>query len=141
MKGSNTTIRSNNVLECTLLFGKSTHPFLLIFESRKEDESSEYGFDSDLSLWALCNPIRIPVVKKKWHIVLCVLNFIIPGTGTMLTAFPSILDKSEQIEEFQWALLIDGLLMFVLSIVIVGYLWSAWAGLTIYKKRKEYDLK
>ena len=96
--------------------------------------------DTDLSIFYLCNPIRIPLVRKPWHLVICILNFIIPGSGTMIAAFPKVLEDVEEANSMQWSQMVDGCLQLITSVLIIGYVWSVWAGLTFYKKRMQFQL-
>jgi hypothetical protein len=77
-----------NVLKSIWRFGKlSLRPLIIAY--RKSDESSELDMGSDINIWALCNKARIPLLKGPFHLIFGILNFVIPGLGTMLSAFPS----------------------------------------------------
>lgn len=109
---------------------------------RREDSQSDNGLaqGSDLDFWALCDPIRIPVLKKPYHIVCCLLNFVVPGLGTVLSSHRNFLDAPEdQLSRVNWSLFIDGCLQFLLSVIILGYLWSCWAGYHMLKKGRRLD--
>ena len=80
---------------------------------------------------------RVAIVRKPYHLAFCIFNFIIPGSGTMLSALPRFSEYSRT--EFNWAIFIDGVLQQFLSIVIFGYVWSCWTGITLYKKRMEVE--
>lgn len=80
------------------------------------------------------------IVKKPYHIVFMLLNVFLPGTGTMLSAFAYFQERPPDSKETNWAVFIDGILQQYLSILIFGYVWSCWAGYTIYKKRNACDI-
>lgn len=61
-----------------------------------------------MDFWALLDKNRVAVVRKPYHIIFCVLNFIIPGSGTMLSAFPKW--SEYKVTEINWAIFIDGVL-------------------------------
>jgi hypothetical protein len=69
-----------------------------------------------------------------------ILNFIIPGSGTMLSAFPKFAEFPSENPEFNCNVFIDGVLQMYLSVLIVGYFWSCWAGYAIFKKRTSLNL-
>ena len=54
------------------------------------------------------DPNRVAIVKKPYHIAFCIVNFIIPGLGTMLSAFPRFNEHEKT--EFNWAIMIDGIM-------------------------------
>lgn len=75
---------------------------------RKSDESTELDLGSDLNILALCNPVRLPLVRQPHNLVFCILNFIIPGSGTMLSAFPDFQEPIDRDLSFNWTIFMDG---------------------------------
>lgn len=92
---------------------------------------------SDFDFWALCDKNRIVCVKKPYHVVFMILNFCLPGTGTMLSAFARFQEHPPDTRATNWQVFVDGILQQYLSILIFGYVWSCWTGYWLYKKSKE----
>lgn len=70
----------------------------------------------------------IPSFEKTVAIVLLILNIIIPSLGTFLCACVGGGFRSTQI--------IVGLLQFVTTPIIIGWVWSIWWGIEILNKSK-----
>ena len=66
------------------------------------------------------------VVHRPMHIVCFVLNVLLPGTGSMVSACCDV-------KGFNSLALIFGLLQFFFCWTIVAWFWSAFHGYIIYK--------
>ena len=71
---------------------------------------------------------HIPVLTKGIAIVVLIMNIIIPGSGTLLFICLGI-NKNYTTEY-----LIVGLLQFVLTILLVGWIWSIIWGIFALQK-------
>ncbi len=71
--------------------------------------------------------VNLPSIKRKpWGIIVLVMNIFLPGSGTMIAA--------GNMEETR--LFVHGLLQALLSIFLVGILWSwIWGVLLFIKSR------
>ena len=82
----------------------------------------------------------MPVLRKPYHIVCFLLNFVVPGLGTIVSSFRHLLESPEdQLARVNWAVFIDGCLQFLLSVIILGYVWSVWSGWHMFKKGRKFD--
>ena len=106
---------------------------------QKEDSEGLYIESSEMDFLSFFDSNRVAIVKKPYHLVFCIFNFIIPGLGTMLSAFPRFNEHDKS--GVNWAIIIDGIMQQLLSLIVFGYVWSCWAGVTMYRKRMQCDLK
>nr|AAZ23913.1 spec3-like protein [Sterkiella histriomuscorum] len=74
-----------------------------------------------------CQKKTIQKVAKPGHIILFILNIILPGWGTMVSSCISL-------SGFSTHTLIVGFLQFITCWFILGWIWSIWWGYLIYKK-------
>ena len=81
--------------------------------------------DVDRQVWELVS--NVPLVSKPVAIVAAVLNFLIPGLGTAIAACASqdVVSKSQ---------LMLGLLQFLTSFVLIGWIMSIYWGYLIVMK-------
>ena len=86
--------------------------------------------------WAVCDGSIIADLRRPWHLVCFVLNIFAPGIGTMLSAFSSLHDKTYQSTErrVNFGTLVDGILQQLLTVVLVGWVWSILFGYALYVK-------
>lgn len=73
------------------------------------------------------------------HIVCFILNVLLPGWGTMISAFQCThaLPDKEVVESCGCGTFTDGMLQFYLSPVIFGWIWSILFGWALYKKGRD----
>ena len=74
---------------------------------------------------------NVPKLAKPFAILCCILNVILPGTGTITAACMS---TEQLISKTQ---VVVGLMQFLLSILIVGYFWSWYWAYMIFGKAFE----
>jgi len=74
-----------------------------------------------------CQSKTVLKVAKPGHLILFILNIILPGWGTMVSACIST-------SGFSSMTLIVGLLQLFTCWLIVGWIWSIWWGYLIFKK-------
>ena len=67
-------------------------------------------------------------VESSMGIVILILNIIIPGLGTMLTACMA--------GDFNCTVLLIGILQNFLAYFIIGWIWSILHGIWVYNKSK-----
>ena len=86
-------------------------------------------------------PVRAPL-----HLICLVLNIVVPGTGTIISSFSYFryvtLEEKAQNETKKpkfcdWAKMCDGLMQFVLTFFIIGWIWSIVVGCNLYNVSKE----
>ncbi len=70
---------------------------------------------------------EIPSTSTVIAIVLLIINIFLPGVGTIVMAF---------LDGFKLRTLIVGILQFVLTFVIIGWIWSIWWGILCLQKAK-----
>ncbi len=70
---------------------------------------------------------EIPSTSTVIAIVLLIINIFLPGVGTIVMSF---------LDGFKLRTLIVGILQFVLTFVIVGWIWSIWWGILCLQKAK-----
>merc|ERR1712167_353395 len=78
----------------------------------------------------LCNDTQKPVAPPM-HLYLLLLNIFIPGCGTMLNP---IVCKSRR---FNMMAMIVGMVQMLLAFVFIGWIWSIYTGVHIYRISEE----
>ena len=81
--------------------------------------------DVDRQIWELVT--NVPHVGKPVAIVAAVLNFILPGFGTMVAACAA----SDTVSKAQ---LMIALFQFLTTFVLIGWIWAIYWGYLIVKK-------
>lgn len=94
------------------------------------------GIDSDD--WTVCDGSHVHALRKPWHLVCLICNIVIPGTGTILSAFGAIHERKGEYGAIAWGTLLDGLLQQALSVLIIGWVWSVLFGIALYRKRTAF---
>eukprot|EP00283_Hemiselmis_rufescens_P011248 CAMPEP_0173436372 /NCGR_PEP_ID=MMETSP1357-20121228/15907_1 /TAXON_ID=77926 /ORGANISM="Hemiselmis rufescens, Strain PCC563" /LENGTH=99 /DNA_ID=CAMNT_0014401443 /DNA_START=41 /DNA_END=340 /DNA_ORIENTATION=+ len=80
--------------------------------------------------WSECTSMSVPSVKSKSLGMLCfILNIFLPGSGTLVAGL--LEDKPST--------MVIGALQFVLSWIIIGWIWSVWWGYLIFVAAKEKE--
>ena len=87
------------------------------------------GLEEKLELLKL----DIVYVDNTMKIILFILNVFPPGWGTMINSFMG--------EEWHKITFFVGLAQFLTSPILIGWIWSIWWGVEIYKKRDLGKLK
>merc|ERR1719315_617927 len=81
-----------------------------------------------------------PVLPLPFAIICCILNFV-PGLGTWLGAFMSLCcgipKKEGSKSQTFFVTLLTGLLQLLLTVLIVGILWSISYGVMLIRKSLE----
>lgn len=67
--------------------------------------------------------LEVPIVPRKWGIICLVFNIFPPGIGTMVAA-----GNQESVKHF-----VFGLLQFLFFWTLVGWIWSIWWGINIFR--------
>ena len=83
----------------------------------------------DLELWEIISDL--PRLTGVWPFVVCILNIVLPGTGTMIS---SCVGYSISWSKTQ---LVVGLLQMLTAIYLIGWIWSIWWGVVLLKKGLE----
>ncbi|CAI2380086.1 unnamed protein product [Moneuplotes crassus] len=84
--------------------------------------------DVDRSVWD--GITEVPYLPTPWNFILCILNCVIPGLGTLISSIWA--DPCSKTQA------VIGLLQFCLAYVFIGWIWSiAWAFLLIKKSFSE----
>ena len=85
--------------------------------------------DIDREVWDIVR--NMPRVSMPVAIVQAIVNLILPGFGTWITACASTTNVSK-------TQLLIGFFQFVTSVVLIGWVWALyWSYLTIIKARSE----
>ncbi len=81
----------------------------------------------------MCDGSEVVKLVAPYPRVCLFLNIFFPGVGTMISSFNRIhVVKSHQ--TMNVATFVDGILQLVLSVIILGWVWSVLFGLSLYKK-------
>lgn len=71
--------------------------------------------------------VNLPSIKRRpWGIIVLVMNVLLPGSGTFIAA--------GNMEERR--LFVHGVLQVVLTVVLVGWLWSIVWGVLLFVKSR-----
>ena len=81
--------------------------------------------DIDRQVWALVS--NVPYVTKPVAIIAAILNFLLPGFGTMIAACAA----SDTVSKTQ---LTVGLIQFLTSVVLIGWIWAIYWGYLLVMK-------
>mmetsp|Transcript_20815 Transcript_20815/g.23540 ORF Transcript_20815/g.23540 Transcript_20815/m.23540 type:complete len:160 (-) Transcript_20815:189-668(-) len=72
--------------------------------------------------------LDLPVLRVSYANLFVLLNIILPGWGTMLSAFTPFQINNPDYRETKPKQLLIGLMQFVLTLIIIGWIWSiVWA--------------
>ena len=101
--------------------------------SRLANEAIAYGrekafvvSDQDKELWEIiCD---VPRLGGVWPYICCILNIVLPGSGTMLAACMADATSWSKVQ------LTCGILQMMLTVYIIGWVWSIAWGVLILKK-------
>ena len=89
----------------------------------------------------MCKGSQIFVLKSPMHIVCFVLNCLLPGWGTMVSAFSCVhAHKNPDDCCCSCGTFTDGMFQFYLSPLIFGWIWSIIVGWNIYKKGRDFKV-
>ncbi|KAF0984193.1 hypothetical protein FDP41_007370 [Naegleria fowleri] len=84
-------------------------------------------FKQELQIFKVFNKF-VPKLKGKWPIIILLLNIFLPGVGTLVAG--CVTSKKKKVK----FCIIFGLLQMLLSVVLIGWLWSIFWGVFIYKR-------
>lgn len=128
------------VYESVKLFGlikqsaSSSKHKLLILSFRQDNDSDDTLSASVRSRgWAVCDGSEVAKLVAPFPTVCLALNILMPGSGTMLSAFNRF-HQTKSHEPVNWATFVDGILQQLLSVILLGWVWSVLFGLSLYKK-------
>ena len=94
-------------------------------------------YDNDLAL--TCGS-EIYTVRAPIHILCLILNILLPGTGTMLSAISCLhAVKEHKNMSCSCGTFADGLLQLLLGPLIFGWVWSIFFGIALYKKGRNWN--
>ena len=68
----------------------------------------------------------VPQVKEPWHLVLFIVNIILPGIGTLIGACMG---------DAKGTAYLVGFLQLLLSPIVIGWLWSILWGYFMFDKK------
>lgn len=104
---------------------------LIFFREMDAEQEDRYATDD----WTVCEGSRICILKKPWHVIALVLNILMPGSGTLLSAATCLHLRNhtgpvngEQVLCLG-SVVCDGLLQFFLSPILIGWVWSVLFGI------------
>ena len=80
----------------------------------------------DRKVWELVSDV--PLVHKYLSIFVALINLIFPGFGTMIASCAS---SGESVSKTQLSI---GLVQFLTSFVLIGWIWAIYWGYLIVKK-------
>jgi len=87
----------------------------------------------------MCKGSKLFVLRSPMHIVCFVINCVLPGWGTMISAsscthaVPDVASSGCSCGTFS-----DGLTQFLLAPLLFGWIWSIIFGWNLYKKGREF---
>ena len=84
--------------------------------------------DVDRQVWALVS--NVPYVTKPVAIIAAILNFLLPGFGTMIAACAS----NETVSKTQLTI---ALIQFLTSVVLIGWIWAIYWGYLLVMKAND----
>ena len=108
---------------------------------RAESSSSEpYGYgEEENEDVVMCDGSQVFTLKSPMHIVCLVLNIILPGFGTMISASACThAVREEKSKNCSCGTFTDGLIQFYLSPLLFGWVWSIIFGVAIYRKGRDF---
>jgi len=82
--------------------------------------------EQDLKGWRL----QVPSVPKSTGVLCLFLNFFIPGLGTLVAGLQANSSSCVVIGIMQ---------LLLLPCALIGWIWSIWWGVLIYKKSKYHE--
>ena len=92
-------------------------------------EYVEQKYDETLTDTADFCEFAIVRLDEPYGLVLFIVNCILPGIGTTISAF---MDK-----KFNGLALLFGVIQFLFCLTIVVWIWSIWHGYMLWKKSTE----
>jgi cytochrome bd-type quinol oxidase subunit 1 len=89
----------------------------------------------------VCDGSKVELLREPWHIICLLLNIFLPGTGTIISAFGWTQDRKGrqthvEMSFINFATVFDGVMQLLLSVILIGWIWSILFGYSIYCKRK-----
>jgi len=72
---------------------------------------------------------KVSKVDKPWHIIILILNIILPGVGTIIAAFMDERNDKNMVET-----LLIGVAQLLLSVFLVGWIFSIVWGYLIFQR-------
>ena len=88
----------------------------------------------------MCSGSQVFTLKPPMHIVCLVLNILLPGWGTMISA-GSCTHAVRDSKRCKWSCgtFLDGMFQFYLSPLIFGWIWSIVFGIAIYRQGRDHN--
>ena len=86
----------------------------------------------------MCKGSQIFVLKSPMHIVCFVLNCLLPGWGTMISASSCTHAVRDPERKCSCGTFTDGMFQFYLCPLLFGWIWSIIVGWNIYKKGRDF---
>ena len=80
----------------------------------------------DAELWSLI--VDVPRLTGVFPYVCCILNVILPGTGTMISSCAGYQQSWSKTQ------LTVGILQMLTAVYLIGWFWSIWWGVLLLKK-------
>ena len=90
----------------------------------------------------MCGGSEVFTLRAPWHIVCLVLNIVLPGWGTMISA-SACTHAVKEIDgkgSCSCGTFVDGFFQFLLGPLIFGWVWSIFFGIALYKKGRDWDI-
>jgi len=88
-------------------------------------------------MWDTICSYEIPKLSKTQAFILLIINCFLPGFGTSLSMFYFVGKKTCKDFLSYFIFLVIGLLQYVLSFIIIGWLWSILVGVQLVSKSFE----
>ena len=79
--------------------------------------------------WEKIKNQNVPSVPRSMGLLCLILNIVLPGWGTIIAA----------IQADDAATILLGVLQFLLTPGVVGYIFSVWWGVLIFNKSKHHE--
>ena len=88
----------------------------------------------------MCEGSAVFTLKSPWHIICLVMNILLPGWGTMLSASVCVhAVKDSERGKCSCGTFTDGMFQFYLSPIIFGWIWSIVFGIALYRKGRDFN--
>jgi hypothetical protein len=81
----------------------------------------------------ICFQAEVHKTKKPWHLMLLIMNCLLPGSGTALNSCYCLHSVNEKTKVETQANILLGLCQFLLSFLVVGWIHSVLWGIKIYR--------
>ena len=97
-------------------------------------------------MFAVCCDSEVLRLRTPFHIIFFILNIVLPGLGTVLSAFPcsqertNIRGQKQPAKNARCGTIVDGILQLVLTPIVIGWIWSIMYGYALFMKGRQHPM-